>query len=265
MTTLTSAQHLVAPGGTGARPLSALLRRLAHDEGGALYAIVDAARSDEVLRLLAHGDVEHASIYQGQKLQRLLSVAPFLTRFEPEAAVCRWLIAEAWGRSCGMLLTSAAAMPELVAHLASLVTAEDDHGVRDFFRFHDPRVLPLYLPTCTGDELNRFFGPVSRMMTESDTAERLLVFGREGAAEASGGPLRLRQQQLDALLLGAEGDFLERLHAHLARHFPRQCARWGEERVRRRIREGVIEGTRRGIQTERGLAELVRVAFSRRF
>ncbi len=270
MTTLSSSQHLLA-----GEPVAALLQRLAGEDGGQLYAVVDAARDEEVLRLLALNDTPFASLYQG-KLQPLMSVSPFLVQFHETAEICRWLTTTAWGDSCGMLCTVEAGLQALAAHLSGLVIAEDARGVEVFFRYYDPRVLPAYLPSCTGEELDRFFGPVRRLMVEAPSGEEVLVFGREeppgeggrasspGPERAGGGRLHLRAEQEDALLLAAEGEFLERLHAHMKRHFPGRCAHLGEQRVRKIIRQRVVDGSRHGIHTERGLAHHVRAAFSRR-
>lgn len=38
------------------------------------------------------------------------------------------------------------------------------------FRFYDPRVLRLYLPTCTSTELEQVFGPVGTFFTEDAAA-----------------------------------------------------------------------------------------------
>ncbi len=262
MTTLTSKRHPLAPSEDDAPVLADQLRSM-EQQDGSLYAVVDAARAGEVLALLAQGDAPFASLYQGPALQRYMSVSPFLVRYRAQAAACRWLTTSAWGDSCGLLLTSRAPFEELVSHLASLVLVEDECGVADIFRFHDPRVLPLFLPTCRGPELDRFFGPVERLMVESETAAELLVFGREGPGDPAAGRLRLRPEQVDAMLLAAEGDFLERLHQHLQQHHPETCARMGEARVQQRIRHAVVEGFRRELHTERALADHVRLTFAK--
>ena len=44
------------------------------------------------------------------------------------------------------------------------------------FRFYDPRVLRVYLPTCTGDEAEEFFGPVPEILAESEDGGSLLSY-----------------------------------------------------------------------------------------
>jgi hypothetical protein len=44
------------------------------------------------------------------------------------------------------------------------------------FRYYDPRVLRVYLPTCTSDELKTVYGPVQQYFAETDTGEGLTRF-----------------------------------------------------------------------------------------
>ena len=44
------------------------------------------------------------------------------------------------------------------------------------FRYYDPRVLRVYLPTCTPDELEMLFGPIERFWMESNAAGTVLDF-----------------------------------------------------------------------------------------
>jgi hypothetical protein len=44
------------------------------------------------------------------------------------------------------------------------------------FRYYDPRVLSVYLPTCNPEEVTSLFGPVSRFLMESDGVAAMLMF-----------------------------------------------------------------------------------------
>jgi hypothetical protein len=44
------------------------------------------------------------------------------------------------------------------------------------FRYYDPRVLRAFLPTCTLEEANTFFGPVDAFVAEGHAGESLLRF-----------------------------------------------------------------------------------------
>ena len=42
------------------------------------------------------------------------------------------------------------------------------------FRFYDPRVMRMYLPTCTAEELAIVFGPVGAYLLEGQDPKALL-------------------------------------------------------------------------------------------
>ena len=45
-----------------------------------------------------------------------------------------------------------------------------------YFRWYDPRVLSVYLPTCTAEEFAAIFGPVAAFFLESDDVTQALQF-----------------------------------------------------------------------------------------
>jgi len=67
-------------------------------------------------------------------------------------------------------------LAQLRRHFRELLIVRDDSGRKLVFRFYDPRVLSIYLPTCTGAEARQFFGPVRRMAMEGDGRERMAMY-----------------------------------------------------------------------------------------
>ncbi|NVZ67133.1 DUF4123 domain-containing protein, partial [Pseudomonas gingeri] len=51
---------------------------------------------------------------------------------------------------------------------------------RLLFRFYDPRVLLIFLPTCTDDEFTRFLGPMKCLFVESEQGTEYRLFDRAG-------------------------------------------------------------------------------------
>jgi hypothetical protein len=56
------------------------------------------------------------------------------------------------------------------------LTVSGAEGRKLYFRFYDPRVLRVYLPTCTTDERSTFFGPVTCFLMEGEEPDELLLF-----------------------------------------------------------------------------------------
>ena len=61
-----------------------------------------------------------------------------------------------------------------------MVLTED--GKTLYFRFYDPRVLRMFLPTCAPEQLAEFFGPVESFYVEDEDPARALRFSLEAGA-----------------------------------------------------------------------------------
>ena len=62
-------------------------------------------------------------------------------------------------------------------HFRRLIIVEnEDDFTKLYFRFYDPRVLRIFLPTCSANQLEELFGPVDRFICEDEDADFALVF-----------------------------------------------------------------------------------------
>ena len=52
----------------------------------------------------------------------------------------------------------------------------DPTGKPLLFRYYDPRVLRVYLPTCNAEELKTLFGPVQAYIMEDESGAAMLRF-----------------------------------------------------------------------------------------
>lgn len=77
-------------------------------------------------------------------------------------------------------MRSRAILQELQRHFREFLQVEDESGKVFFFRFYDPRVLGLYLPTCTPLELRTIFGSVGRFCLEGADAGSLRELELDG-------------------------------------------------------------------------------------
>ena len=67
-------------------------------------------------------------------------------------------------------------------HCRTFLIVHGANGKPLYFRYYDPRVLRLYLPTCTAQELAIVFGPISSYLMEDETPSSLLGFRRANGA-----------------------------------------------------------------------------------
>lgn len=151
--------------------------------GERLYGVVDAAR-DRELAFAARDRFEQEIrwLFKGTAASHMGDVAPYLVpiayplRHAHVDADYLDLWAERVGGSVGILLVTRADPEALWTHLRELFLATDAEDHKYFFRFYDPRVLREYLPTCTGGELNEFFGPVLRILCDAARPGRMVCY-----------------------------------------------------------------------------------------
>jgi hypothetical protein len=141
-----------------------------------MWMILDLARDRRIYSDLLNSHLVYSCLYSGDIPFELEVAAPHLVQLEYEDKVTRSLIERSWGRSWGTFLRCDARMERLRRHLRSLLVVRSWSGERMMFRYYDPRVLRVYLRTCTSDELKTVYGPVQQYFTESETGETLTRF-----------------------------------------------------------------------------------------
>ncbi len=145
-----------------------------------IFALLDAARSDAIYPKLMASNVESVCLFRGENAVEMAHVAPYLVRLEQDDPFTHWVIDHGWGNSWGIFVESSATIGELKRHFRSILQVYDEEGKSLFFRFYDPRVLRVYLPTCNAGELEIVFGALGSFFLESEDHSELLCFSHVG-------------------------------------------------------------------------------------
>jgi len=130
------------------------------------YAILDAARDKVVYPKIVGSGIKGMCLYHGAKSIELATVAPYLVQLETDAAFTDWLLGQGWGKSWGIFLKTSETLEKLQRHFRRFLMVYNEDGKLLYFRFYDPRVFRVYLPTCNETELKTVFGPVTYFLTE---------------------------------------------------------------------------------------------------
>jgi len=145
---------------------------------GILHAILDACDEPRVPAKAAElGSGRAVSLYAGLFEEDYWAMAPYLV--EVDAPVLRWIVSELWTTPWGVLAIGPADLNTLRKHLRRFVIIRDPGGKEWYFRFYDPRVLPMYLRSCQRSERTEFFGPVEAFLVNEQ--DRLVVLPRDVA------------------------------------------------------------------------------------
>ncbi len=137
--------------------------------------ILDAAILEDEIYTALSMEPKHVSLYKGTADETLASVAPYLFSLYKNSDLSKWYFEHGWGNSWGIILFSKASVKDLHKHLRRFLLVRTEDGKQLYFRFYDPRVLRLFLPTCDSKQLKDFFGPVSSFVCELEE-NKAIVF-----------------------------------------------------------------------------------------
>jgi len=167
---------------TALDPLMTLLWPNADDlSGDGVYCVLDGARDPEILKWLRLSGLKFSCLYSGQLTPSLEAAAPYLVQLTPTSPATRELLERGWGRAWGIFIFAPAAlpMPTIRLHLKKFLRVRTEDKKLLMFRYYDPRVLSVFLPTCTGEEFTKFLGPLNRLLVELDAGARWSLFDLE--------------------------------------------------------------------------------------
>lgn len=133
------------------------------------YAILDTARDKVIYPKIMNADVQSICLYHGAKAVELATVAPYLVHLKNDSFI-EWLLAQGFGNCWGIFLQASALfkLNELQRHFRKFLMVYNEDGKSLYFRFYDPRVFRVYLPTCNAKELEIIYGPVKKFYTEGE-------------------------------------------------------------------------------------------------
>jgi hypothetical protein len=141
-----------------------------------VFAVLDGASVRNLRASLHIMQPDYACLYRGELKPDLAESAPYLVRLQPDTQFTDWVVIDGWGKHWGVFLRSTKELPAIRRHLRGLLQVHDADGRPLLFRFYDPRVLSVFLPTCNAEQLATFFGPVDSFLLEGPAADMLLRF-----------------------------------------------------------------------------------------
>jgi hypothetical protein len=121
----------------------------------------------------------YRSLYKGSIGEALADLAPYLFDFSDAPDFRKWYMENGWGNAWGIMMQSTLPFEETYRHFRKFLLVKTEEGEELYFRFYDPRVLRVFLPTCDAAQLKDFFGPVDYFICEDEDAAFGLVFSFE--------------------------------------------------------------------------------------
>jgi hypothetical protein len=140
------------------------------------FWLADAARMESEIDRAKELNPNFVSLYRGEPEENLASVAPYLFSVENNPEFENWYFQKGWGDSWGVLVFSDEKLKALHKHFRRFLMVQTEAGEELYFRFYDPRVLRIFLPTCDQKQLKEFFGPVDYFLCEDEDPSSALLF-----------------------------------------------------------------------------------------
>jgi Domain of unknown function (DUF4123) len=134
------------------------------------YILLDAARTGlEVIYKANELCTERKrSLYLEKEFTMLQRVAPYLYEITGNKEFLAWFEKEGLGKSWGILLQTEWNFEATYDHFRRFLKVKTEDDKQLIFRFYDPRVLKLFLPTCDASQLKDFFGKVDCFFIEEE-------------------------------------------------------------------------------------------------
>jgi hypothetical protein len=155
-----------------------------------VYAVLDGASVPKLLEHLSPHAGEYECLYRGELKPDLAAAAPYLVSLKEDSELTQWIVGEGWGKHWGVFVICQAPLPVMRRHFRTFLVVHTSEGKPLYFRYYDPRVLRIHLPTCNADELSAMFGPVRAYVMESEKPGALMQFRvKEGVLKSETKPL----------------------------------------------------------------------------
>jgi hypothetical protein len=146
-----------------------------------VFAILDASRDSRIPAFVdASGEPYSALDVAGR-------VPAYVVSLPRHARLLDVLVKDGWNRGWGFYCTTRTSLEEVCLHWRSYLFLRTVDGKTVTFRFWDPRVLRALAPVMTVGEATEFFGPMRRLIVESEKPEiamELTVSPRGGRQQA---------------------------------------------------------------------------------
>ena len=154
------------------RFLYAVFQRTLHGEY--IYMLIDntllSGPSEPVYRSLVD--------YEPMRDAGLHDIEPAIAGPVSQGVDAEKVVSDLLARNCMVLFSSSRRLHDLKRHFMKFIKVRIENDQIVYFRFYDPRVLRAFLPSCSPEQAEEFYGPVRAFFLEGEGREELLAFSR---------------------------------------------------------------------------------------
>jgi len=140
------------------------------------FFLIDGARLQHNLGIIKGIATELLSLYKGRMEESWADVGPYLFIMPQDKDFMDWYITNGWSNAWGLIVETEASFEDCWKHFRKFLLVKAEDGQELYFRFYDPRVLKIFLPTCDEKQIMEFFGPVDEFIVEGNSKEEAIGF-----------------------------------------------------------------------------------------
>jgi len=147
-----------------------------------VFTVLDGASVEQLPQLLWEHKPQNICLYRGELEPDMASVAPYLVKLEFDHRFTKLVCEKGWGKHWGIFVITPADVDIRVLrqHFRKFLKVLSPDNKTLYFRYYDPRVLRVYLPTCNAEEIRIVFGRVSNYIIEDEDSSVMLCLSSDG-------------------------------------------------------------------------------------
>lgn len=131
--------------------LSAQTKRLGDHQ--LLYTLVDGAHEPFIHRRILLSGGTYRCLYRGNLSSSHQEMAPYLVLLDSARTTTQWILEEGVPNHWVSFFASTHDIDFLQNHFRKFLTVQREDGRKLYFRFYDPRVIPLFAGTDIWDQV----------------------------------------------------------------------------------------------------------------
>jgi hypothetical protein len=133
------------------------------DDSLSVYAIIDGASCPELRFKIYDWQPQSQCLWSGKLEPDIEEVAPYMVELERNSDFTLWLIKNGFENNWNIFVASQLEPKAFRKQIRKLQLVRSDEGKTMMFRFYDPRVMAVYLPTCDMEQLKETFEGLERV------------------------------------------------------------------------------------------------------
>lgn len=147
-----------------------------------VYAVLDGASVPDLPQTLWEMEPENICLYRGELAPDIAAVAPYLVKLEYDHPFTKLVCEQGWGNHWGIfvLTPDEVNIRDMRKHFRRFLMVYSPENKLIYFRYYDPRVLRVYLPTCNAEEAKIVFGPTNCYILEDEDPSNMLRLSPNG-------------------------------------------------------------------------------------